>query len=132
MNKISLWFLIIIINALIIMGVNGNVNASSLLIGVISGAIGLLLSSLILKRYSKVHNKSWKNQEIEYKDERNTYIRQRAKAKTADIMQWSIMGVAFLTILLDMKFSITLILVGLFIIVNIIELLYMSKYNKEF
>ncbi|MGL5634457.1 MAG: DUF2178 domain-containing protein [Sarcina sp.] len=132
MNKISLWFLIIIINALIIMGVNGNVNASSLLIGVISGAIGLLLSSLILKRYSKVHNRSWKNQEIEYKDERNTYIRQRAKAKTADIMQWSIMGVAFLTILLDMKFSITLILVGLFIIVNIIELLYMSKYNKEF
>lgn len=132
MSKTSLWFLIIIINALIIMGVNGNVNANSLLIGIISGGVGLLLSSLVLKRYSKVYKKSWANQEIEYKDERNAYIREKAKAKTADIMQWSIMGVAFLTILLDMNFLITLILVGIFIMVNIIELVYMTKYNKEF
>lgn len=72
-----------------------------------------------------------KQSEIDYKDERNEMIRNKAKAKCYDIIQWTIMIVAWITIFADFPLWITLTLVGVFILKSILDLYLMNKYNNE-
>ncbi|MCI6275387.1 MAG: hypothetical protein MR639_01345 [Clostridium sp.] len=72
-----------------------------------------------------------KQSEIDYKDERNEMIRNKAKAKCSDIIQWTIMIVAWITIFADFPLWITLTLVGVFILKSILDLYLMNKYNNE-
>ena len=74
---------------------------------------------------------SIKQNEIELKDERNVLIRQRAKAKSADITQWLIMIIAYLEIFVNAPLWIILLTVGIFVLYNIIQIYYVNKFNKE-
>ena len=88
---------------------------SGILIGIGAGLIGMSIVNLWMKGFEEKNPELVKENEIEFKDERNVMIRYRAKAKAGDIIQWFIMGIT----------------VGGFVLYHIICLYYMNKYQKE-
>ena len=104
---------------------------SGLLLGTGAGVIGASITRLYFIRLEKKNPDVMKQNEIELKDERNILIRQKAKAKSADIIQWLIMLIAYLTILVNAPLWITLLTVGIFVLYNIIQIYYINKFNKE-
>lgn len=104
---------------------------SGILIGIGSSFIGLSISNLIMKHMDHKNPQLEKQVQIEYNDERNTLIRNRAKAKAGDITQWLIMGIAYITILISAPLWVTLAVVVVFLIYNVIGLYLMNKYQKE-
>ena len=51
--------------------------------------------------------------------------------KVADIIQWFIMGIAYITILISASLWVTLTVVGVFLLKYVLELYFMNKYQKE-
>jgi len=100
-------------------------------IGVGAGLFGVNISNLLLINYNKRHPKESKISEIEFADERNTMIRNTAKAKTLDIIQWFIMGIAYISILINSPLWVTLIIVSVFVLKQILEFYFMNKFQKE-
>jgi hypothetical protein len=103
---------------------------SGILIGIGSVLFGMSISNLWIINFNKKHPEELKQAEIEFKDERNTMIRNKAKAKVSDIIQWLVMGIAYITIIINAPLWVTLTVVGVFISKNILELYYMNKYQK--
>ncbi|MNE66406.1 hypothetical protein D3C80_1619560 [compost metagenome] len=68
---------------------------------------------------------------IDYHDERNTVIRNRAKAKAADITQWLIMAIAYVTILISAPLWVTLAVVVVFLIYHFMSHYLMVQYQKS-
>ncbi len=85
---------------------------SGICIGIGAGLLGMSIANLLMKRMEENNPEMMKQSEIEFKDERNTLIRYKAKAKTADIIQWCIMGVAYITILINAPLWVTLVTVA--------------------
>lgn len=104
---------------------------SGVLIGIGTGLFGMSIANLWMQRFEEKNPEMMKDREIEFKDERNTMIRYRAKAKAGDIIQWFIMGIAYLLIVIDAPLWTTLITVGGFLLYNVMSLYYMNKYQKE-
>ncbi|WP_334073574.1 MULTISPECIES: hypothetical protein [Paenibacillus] len=104
---------------------------SGVLIGVGAGLVGMSVAQLYMKRVEFNHPELAKQTEIELKDERNTMIRHRAKAKAGDITQWLIMGIAYLSIIISAPLWVTLAIVAVFLAHTVIGLYYMNKYQKE-
>ncbi len=104
---------------------------SGILLGTGAGVIGASISKLYFINLEKKNPEIIKENEIELQDERNVLIRQRAKAKSADITQWLIMLVAYLEIFVNAPLWIILVTVGIFVLYNIIQIYYINKFNKE-
>lgn len=104
---------------------------SGVMIGVGAGLFGSGIAKLWMVRFEEKNPEVMKDNEIEFKDERNTLIRYRAKATAGDIIQWFIMAVAYILIIIDAPLWVILITVGGFLLYNILGLYYMSKYQKE-
>jgi dolichol kinase len=104
---------------------------SGILIGVGAGFVGLSISNLLMKHIESKNPELEKQIQIDYNDERNTMIRDRAKAKAGDITQWLIMGIAYITILISAPLWVTLTVVLVFLAYNLICLYLMNKYQKE-
>ena len=104
---------------------------SGILIGIGAGLIGMSIVNLWMKGFEEKNPELVKENEIEFKDERNVMIRYRAKAKAGDIIQWFIIGIAYLLIIIDAPLWTILITVGGFVLYHIICLYYMNKYQKE-
>ena len=104
---------------------------SGILLGTGAGVIGASIAKLYSINLEKKNPDMIKENEIELQDERNVLIRQRAKAKSADIIQWLIMLIAYLTILVNAPLWITLLTVGIFVLYNIIQIYYINKFNNE-
>ena len=100
-------------------------------IGIGTGLIGLSIANLTMLNWYKKHPEEKKQSEIDFKDERNEIIRNRAKAKCSDVIKWVIMAVVWITIFTDSHLWLTLTLVGIFIFKDIFELYLINKYNKE-
>jgi hypothetical protein len=100
-------------------------------LGIGSGTFGMSIAQLFMLRYYQKHPNVKKQAEVDYLDERNTMIRNRAKAKSADIVQWLIIGVAFISVLMDAPLWFTLVVVGVFISKSILELYLMNKFQRE-
>lgn len=100
-------------------------------IGVGAGLFGMSVSNLYMKRLEKTDPEIVKQNEIEYADERNTMIRNKAKAKVGDIIQWFIMGIAYVTILIGTSLWVTLTVVGVFLLKYLLEIYFTSKYQNE-
>ena len=95
---------------------------SGILLGTGAGVIGASIAKLYIINLEKKNPDMIKENEIELQDERNVLIRQRAKAKSADIMQWLIMLIAYLTIFVNAPLLITLLTVCIFVLYNIIQI----------
>ncbi len=104
---------------------------AGVLIGIGTGTIGLCISGLWMNHIERKNPELEKQAQIDYNDERNTAIRNRAKAKAGDITQWLIMGIAYITILISAPLWVTLVIVIVFLIYNILGLYLMNKYQKE-
>ena len=104
---------------------------SGILLGTGAGAIGASIAKLYSINLEKKNPDMIKENEIELQDERNVLIRQRAKAKSADITQWLIMVIAYLEIFVNAPLWIILLTVGIFVLYNIIQIYYVNKFNKE-
>ena len=104
---------------------------SGILLGTGAGAIGASIAKLYSINLEKKNPDMIKENEIELQDERNVLIRQRAKAKSADITQWLFMVIAYLEIFVNAPLRIILLTVGIFVLYNIIQIYYVNKFNKE-
>lgn len=104
---------------------------AGILIGIGFGFLGLSLSNLLMKHMERKNPELEKQAKIDFNDERNTIIRNRAKAKAGDITQWLIMGIAYMTIFILAPLWVTLAVVVVFLTYNIIGLYLMNKYQKE-
>ena len=104
---------------------------SGILLGTGAGSIGASISKLYFINLEKKNPDIVKENEIELKDERNILIRQRAKAKSADITQWLIMLIAYLEIFVNAPLWIILVTVGIFVLYNVIQIYYINKFNQE-
>lgn len=101
------------------------------LLGIGAGMFGSGASNFFMKRWEEKEPDLMKQKEIEFLDERNTIIRNRAKAKAADIIQWMIMALAYVTILIGAPLWVTLVTVLVFLMKNILEVYFMTKFQKE-
>ena len=104
---------------------------SGILLGTGAGVIGASIAKLYSINLEKKNPDMIKENEIELQDERNVLIRQRAKAKSADITQWLIMIIAYLEIFVNAPLWIILLTVGIFVLYNIIQIYYINKFNNE-
>ena len=102
-----------------------------ILIGLGAGLFGVTASNLYMIHYNRCHPQASRQADIDFYDERSTMIRNRAKAMSADIIQWFIIGIAAISIIIDAPLWVTLVIVGVFLLKNMIELWLMNKYSKE-
>ena len=132
-NKSRFYIMAIIISVImIILSQFVELNSlSGLLLGTGAGVFGANIAKLYSINLEKKNPDIIKENEIELKDERNILIRQRAKAKSADITQWLIMIIAYLEIFVNAPLWIILLTVGIFVLYNIIQIYYINKFNKE-
>ena len=134
MNKKSIFYImgVVISILMIILSQFVELNShSGILLGTGAGVIGASIAKLYFISLEKKNPDMIKENEIELQDERNVLIRQRAKAKSADITQWLIMIIAYLEIFVNAPLWIILLTVGIFVLYNIIQIYYINKFNKE-
>lgn len=106
---------------------------------IISGSCigaGALLFPLCLgklQRLSREKEFPWavRQEEIEFHDERNTQIRNRAKARTSDISRWVVAALAWINFLVQGYLWMTLALMGVFVLAYILDFCYIEKYQNE-
>jgi len=104
---------------------------SGLLIGIGGGLLGMSAARLYMVHWEGENPELTKQSQIEFEDERNTLIRSKAKAKSGDITQWFIVGLAFITILIKAPLWVTLATIGVYLFYNILGLYLIVRYQKE-
>ncbi len=104
---------------------------AGVLIGVGAGLAGMSISNLFMKRYEKKNPDIARMTQIAYNDERNTMIRNKARAAAANITQWLIVALAYLMILIDAPLWAVFCAVGVFSAYHVLSLIFMGKYQKQ-
>lgn len=104
---------------------------SGVLIGIGAGLVGLSTSYLIMKYMEHKNPELERQTRIDQNDERNTLIRNRAKAKAGDITQWFVMALCYITILISSPVWLSLTVAGVFLFYNVLSMYLTIKYQKE-
>lgn len=103
-----------------------------LLIGYGCGLFGSSLACFFNISFEEKNPDQAKAMAIEHADERNTMIRNRAKAKAADIIQLiSLLLISLLSILFSQSAWIVIALALSFLAYHFLSLIYFNKYSKE-
>ncbi len=102
-----------------------------MMLGVGAGLFGMSVSGLVAIRYEKTHPDMARQSQIEQKDERNTMIRDKAKSRAGDIVQWLIVAMAYIMILIDAPLWVTLVQLLVFMAYRVLWICYMRKFQKE-
>ena len=95
------------------------------------GLMGFGGSQVLMRHREKRDPAVMRQAEIEAKDERNVAIRRRAQAVSGEVLQWAVMGAAFVSIGLDAPLWVTLAAVGVFLAKCVLELWLMVRYQRE-
>ncbi|RDU23904.1 hypothetical protein [Anaerosacchariphilus polymeriproducens] len=109
----------------------GYKNLEGVCIGIGAGLFGIGISNFFKREFENKNPDLRRKNEIEYKDERNTMIRNRAKARAADIIQWCILGLAYITILINAAIWVTLVTTLVFLVYHILTIYFMNRFSKE-
>ena len=104
---------------------------SGVLIGLGAGIFGASLSGLLMRRWESRNPEFAKQNEIDSRDERTTATRSLAKARAGDVVQWCVMGIAWLSILAEAPLWLTLAAVGVFLLYSVLSLAFMIRLEKE-
>lgn len=136
LKKIEVWIITLMIGiGLIVIGFLIQDEAlntlSGLGIGGGSGLFGMGIANLVMINYEKKHPSLARQNEIDYNDERSVMIRHKAKAKAGDIMHWTVMGLAYIFILVDAPLWMMLSCVAIFVSYTALGLYFMYKYDQE-
>lgn len=106
-------------------------NVPYLLVGIGAGVFGenfgKIISSSVMKNSPHIAKKA----EIEEHDERNTEIRNKAKAKAYDLMIKVYGAVMIALALMGVDFSVVIAVVVAYLFVVASSIYYQSKFNKE-
>ena len=105
--------------------------AGGAMIGVSSGLAAMGLANLLMLRQAERDPRLAKQAEIAEKDERNTAIRRRAKAVSGEVLQWTVLGAAWLSIALEAPLWVTLAAVGVFVGKSLLEWCLMVRYQGQ-
>lgn len=100
-------------------------------VGIGTMLLGIGLPKLIIKYFETSQPEMMKLNQIEHHDERNTMIRDKSKAKAADIIQWAIMGIGYIAIISEAPQWVIFAAAGVFLLKNILEMIFNIKYQKE-
>ncbi|MEG1483044.1 hypothetical protein [Clostridium sp.] len=106
-------------------------SVEGIMIGLGAGLIGMSIANIYMRHLEERNPEISEQNNIELKDERNIMIRNKAKAKAADVTQWLIMGIAYITIIINAPLWVTVLTVAVFLIYNVAGVYYMNKYQKE-
>ncbi len=102
-----------------------------LLIGIGCGTFGGAFGDIMSKRSIAKNPKLAKQMEIEQKDERNQLVANKAKAKAYDCMVF-VFGALMLTFaLMNVTYTVILLIVCAYLFVIGYGIFYRCKYNKE-
>jgi len=101
-------------------------------IGLGSALCSTGISGLYRLSYEKEFPDLAHKEEVENRDERNIMIQNKAKARSADIIQWFVMFAAWLFFFAGYPVWTSLVLIGVFVLRYGIEWYYIIKYQKEF
>ena len=104
---------------------------SGVLIGLGAGIFGASLSGLLMRRWESRNPEFAKQNEIASRDERTTAIRSLAKARAGDVVQWCVMGIAWLSIPAGAPLWFTLAAVGVFLLYSVLSLVFMIRLEME-
>lgn len=137
LNKAMVLFgVIILIVGLIILVVGPSSDvwdrASSLCTGLGFGAICGGLGGLYGIRKLRKDPAKFKQIEVERKDERNTFIKCKAKAMSGEIINWMVIIIAYICIIMNAPYWTTMSLLLIFILKYIIQILLVNQYAKKF
>ena len=108
-----------------------NKTYQGVLIGVGAGMFGVCCSKLWMGWFERKNPELQRQSRIEEQDERNTIIRNRAKAKAGEVLQWLVMAMAYLLILIDAPLWAVLLTVGVFLIYNVLSLWLVGWYGRQ-
>lgn len=105
-------------------------------VGATATAIGM---GLFAYGFSKFRTLRWEEKEpeimrkaqIEANDERNVAIRRRAQAVSGEVLQWTVMAAAWVSIGLDAPLWVTVAAVGVFLSKSFLDLFLIFHYRKQ-
>lgn len=136
-NKKGLYIIILIIGiglfgiGGLLFKTDGEASLSFVLIGIGAGLLGMSVGELIKQSLIKKNPDYLERIEIETNDERNVFIKNKAKAKAFD---WMITVYAILMLiytLMSLNTAAVLMLVGAYLLVWGTYFVYFNKYYKE-
>ena len=105
-------------------------------VGATGTAIGM---GLFAYGFSQFRTLRWEEKEpeimrkaqIEANDERNVAIRRRAQAVSGEVLQWTVMAAAWVSIAFGAPLWVTLAAVGVFLAKSVLEVALMVRYQKQ-
>lgn len=100
-------------------------------VGIGCALLGIGLPELLMKHFETSQPEMMRLNQIEQKDERNTMIRDKSKAKAADIIQWVVLGIGYIAIIVEAPQWVLFAAVGVYVLKNILEMIFNIKYQKE-
>lgn len=109
--------------------INGDYDSTFMGVGI--GCTGVAICKLCLLYWYRNCPEEVRVYEINQRDERSQMIRNKAKAKCADIMQWAVMAVVWATIFADIAVWVTLVLIVIFSLFTVLELILINRYEDE-
>ena len=101
------------------------------MIGIGSGLFGYGMAKWCLGLWGAKNPDLMKINEIEEKDERNQFIRNKAQAISGEILHWLLMAGAWVCIFFDAPLWIVLTLVGAFLLKTILDFILMAYYQHK-
>lgn len=135
-RKRALYIVLIVTGAVLIiaMGLMRNIVSTRCIVAwmcLASGVIAISISRLLRLGMEGIDPSLWRRNKIEQQDERNVAIRNRAKARSGDILQWAVIGVAWLYFSLGGPAWILLPALASLIVKCLMELCLMARYQRE-
>ena len=122
--------ILILLTAFALKGILPN-KAGGILFGLGSMLAALGCVRFLLGRFEERNPGQARMNEIEAKDERNEAIRCRAQAGAGTVLQWAVMGIAWISILTDGPLWVTLAAVGAFGAKALLEFALAEYYRRR-
>ena len=105
-------------------------HAGGMLTGIGSGLSGLSISQLLLLRQERKNPALARQNQIDRTDERNIVLRNRAMALSGDVLQWTVLAAAWVSIGFGAPLWVTLLAVGGFVLKSVMELFLPLRYQR--
>lgn len=102
-----------------------------MLTGAGSGLMTMGFAQLLTLRKLEKDPSLRKQTEIDARDERNIFIRNRAKALSGDVLQWAVMAAAWISVGFGAPLWITLLAVTAFVLKCVLDVCLIVWYQRE-
>lgn len=105
-------------------------NVQGVCLGLGIGLAGVGLTKLTGLNYAQQNPSYAKEKAIEEQDERNQQIAHRAKSSAADLTQWGILGIAYISIYMNYPLAVTASIVAVYGAYHILTWFFHNHYAK--